>query len=371
MPKTLRPVRFPQGSRSSKAASPGQTTARFPTVEAFGPNPGDLTMKLVMPRNLPPEAPLVVVLHGCTQSAEAYAVGAGWLSLAERFGFALLCPEQRRSNNPNLCFNWFQPGDIRRGGGEAASIHAMVDWALATQALDPTRVFATGLSAGGAMTAVMLAAYPETFAGGAVIAGLPYGVAGSMQEAFGAMTQPPPRSDRAWGELVRSASPDTRAWPPISIWHGTADATVRPGVGEALLRQWLDVHEVRTGPTTRKTPQGRDYEAWFDADGRTVVEMHRVRGLAHGTPLQTGGPDGHGVAGPFLLEAGLSSSLEIARTWGIASGAGHALAAAETPSRDLPPPTAPAPPRPAPLPQGTGAIGSVIENALRAAGLMR
>lgn len=370
MPRTFRTLSFPT-ARSPQPAPPGRGVPNLATVATFGRNPGDLTMKLFVPAGLAANAPLVVVLHGCTQSAEGYAVGAGWLTLAEQFGFALLCPEQKRANNPNLCFNWFQPGDIRRGGGEAASIHAMVRWALATHALDPSRVFVTGLSAGGAMTAVMLAAYPDVFAGGAVIAGLAYGSAGSMQEAFSAMTQAPQRSDRAWGDTVRSAAPDTRSWPAISIWHGAADATVRPAAGEALVRQWVDVHDVRTGPVRRETPNGRPYEVWANPEGRTVVEMHRIEGLGHGTPLHTGGPDGHGAAGPFLIEAGVSSSLEIAQGWGVAPQGPYRQNRKETPGA---PGRQANPGRTNRLPASSASprdVGSVIDAALRSAGLIR
>ena len=103
----------------------------------------------------------------------------------------------------NGCFNWFQSGDIERGHGEAASIRQMVATMVSDHGIDPARVFVTGLSAGGAMTSVMLATYPEVFAGGAIIAGLPYGAATNMQQAFETMYRCPPRAARAWGELVR------------------------------------------------------------------------------------------------------------------------------------------------------------------------
>ena len=154
----------------------------------FGSNPGALRMFTYLPPDLAGECGLVVVLHGCTQSAAGYDIGAGWSTLAKRFGFALLLPEQQRSNNPNGCFNWFQRGDIERGRGEALSIRQMVEKLVSDQVVDRTRVFVTGLSAGGAMTSVMLATYPDVFAGGAIIAGLPYGAANNVQHAFGKIT---------------------------------------------------------------------------------------------------------------------------------------------------------------------------------------
>jgi poly(3-hydroxybutyrate) depolymerase len=127
----------------------------------FGDDPGQLRMLSFVPENLGRSAPLVVALHGCTQTAAEYDRGTGWSNLADRYGFAVLLPEQRRGNNPNVCFDWFQPEDIKRGEGEVASIAAMVRNMVAEHGLDPKRVFVTGLSAGGAMTAALLATYPE------------------------------------------------------------------------------------------------------------------------------------------------------------------------------------------------------------------
>src|SRR4051812_38332359 len=137
-------------------------------------NPGCLRMYTYVPDPLPSAPALVVVLHGCLQTAAEYDLGAGWSTLADRFRFALLFPEQQRGNNPRGCFNWFQRSDSERDQGEAHSIRHMVEHMIQTHSIDRRRVFVTGLSAGGAMTLVMLAAYPEVFAGGAVIAGVPY-----------------------------------------------------------------------------------------------------------------------------------------------------------------------------------------------------
>ena len=153
----------------------------------FGANPGQLRMLSYTPAGLEPNAALVVVLHGCGQAAEDYASGAGWLTLADRGRFAVLAPSQTAANNPNRCFNWFSAHDIHRDGGEAASIAAMVTRMVGDLHLDASRVFITGFSVGGAMTMAMLASYPDLFAGAAVIAGLPYGVARDMTQAMSAM----------------------------------------------------------------------------------------------------------------------------------------------------------------------------------------
>src|SRR5262245_41400787 len=176
-----------------------------------------------VPANLQQPRALVVVLHGCGQTAAGYDLGAGWSTLAKRYGFALLLPEQQVSNNANTCFNWFNPDDIARGRGEAESIRQMIARMVSDYGVDPHRIFITGLSAGGAMTSVMLATYPDIFAGGAVIAGLPFGVASNVREALKGMRSSPTRPADELGDLVRKASHHKGRWPRVSVWHGSAD----------------------------------------------------------------------------------------------------------------------------------------------------
>jgi len=261
---------------------------------------------------------LVVVLHGCTQNAASYDYGAGWSVLAERYGFALLLPEQQRSNNPKSCFNWFLPGDITRGQGEALSIRQMVERMTIDHGIDPRRVFVTGLSAGGAMTSVMLATYPEVFAGGAIIAGLPYGAANNVQTALESMFQGHSRPAGEWGDLVRRASPHNGPWPRISVWHGSADGVVKPTNADEIIKQWIDVHGLSSVPTLNQIIDGYPRRVWRSADGADLIAAYTITGMGHGTPLATGhSEDRCGAAGAFLLEVGISSSYHIARDWGL------------------------------------------------------
>jgi feruloyl esterase len=275
-----------------------------------------------LPRHLGGQPPLVVVLHGCTQTAAGYDHGAGWSTLADRFGFALLMPEQQRSNNPNGCFNWFQSGDIERGHGEALSIREMVESMVVDHGIDRRRVFITGLSAGGAMTSVMLACYPDIFAAGAIIAGLPYGAATNAQQAFAAMFQSPTRPAREWGDLVREASGQHDGpWPRVSVWHGSVDKTVIPSNAREILKQWTNVHGLPTAPSRTDTVDGFPREIWYNEAGDDVIECYTITRMAHGTPLATvDAEEGCGSAGPFLLEVGISSSFHIARYFGLATG---------------------------------------------------
>lgn len=333
-------------SRAAQAATqaPGARaggTGRLTEVEGFGSNPGRLRMLTYVPEHLPPSPAMVVVLHGCTQDAAGYDLGAGWSTLAERHGFVVVCAEQPPRNNPKSCFNWFQPGDIARGGGEALSIREMVERAALDHGVDRTRIFVTGLSAGGAMAAVMLATYPEVFAGGGIVAGLPYGCAASVQDALKAMFEESDRPARALGDRVRGASGHRGPWPRVSIWHGSADTVVRPGNGTELVKQWTDVHGLALASGRRDAVDGFPRETWSDASGRAAVEFFAIDGMGHGTPLQVGTGDEHcGQAGPFLLDVGISSSLHMLRFWGLAEEAPDSAAAA-------------GPAVPAPAPGGT------------------
>jgi feruloyl esterase len=295
-------------------AQAGAARSHLHEVTDFGSNPGALRMFAHLPPRLAGGDALVVVLHGCSQSAADYDLGAGWSTLADRFGFCLLLPEQQAVNNPNRCFNWFQPGDNERGHGEAESIRQMIDRMVADHAIDPERIFITGLSAGGAMTSVMLAAYPDVFAGGAIVAGLPFGAANNVQQAFETMFQSPPRPASAWGDLVRAASSHQGPWPRISVWHGGVDATVIPSNAGEIIKQWTDIHGLPLAPSSKGVVDGYPRQVWVNDAGDEVIESYTITNMAHGTPLATGEADHEcGAAGPFLLEVGISSSYHIAK----------------------------------------------------------
>ena len=343
----------------------------------FGGNPGALGARIHVPAGLPRGAALVVVLHGCTQTAAGYDRGAGWSALADAHGFALLFPEQHKANNAQGCFNWFLPQDTRRGEGEAASIAAMIRAMTVRHRLDPARTFITGLSAGGAMAGAMLATYPELFAGGAIIAGLPYGVAADVQQALGAMRIGTGEGAQGLAARVRAASAHTGRWPRVSVWHGDADRTVAPANADAIVRQWTALHGL--APTAMREQQvaGHAHNSWAGADGRVAVEEWRIRGMGHGTPLG----EGLGVAGPHMLDVGLSSTRRIAAFFELAPApAGLASASGERPRTAVPaapPRTRRLTPEPLETPRAAagariaGGVARTIEDALRKAGLMR
>ena len=315
-------------------------------TEQFGANPGELKMYSYVPTNRQPSPALVVVLHGCGQTAAGYDLGAGWSTLARHYGFVLLMPEQTRANNVSTCFNWFRPDDVARDHGEAGSIRQMIARMVADYHIDKRRIFITGLSAGGAMTAAMLANYPELFAAGAIIAGLPFGVAHSLRDALFEMHHSTARPPEELGDLVRRATQHTGPWPRLSVWHGSADRTVHPANADEIVKQWLDLHQLPPAPMSQGVVDGYPREVWWNADGETVVESYTITDMAHGTPLGIADNDQrYGTGGAFLIEAGISSSFHIAKFFGLTSWIRERKAPpAESPSAKLIPPVAPATP---------------------------
>ncbi|HET6782898.1 MAG TPA: PHB depolymerase family esterase [Pseudoxanthomonas sp.] len=294
-------------------------------VTGFGSNPGNLRMFKYVPSGLPTNAPLVVAMHGCSQSAASYDAETGWQMLAQRWQFALLLPQQQSANNSSTCFNWFEAGDTARGSGEALSIKQMVDRMRTDHGSDPARVYVTGLSAGGAMTAVMMAAYPEVFAGGAIVAGLPYRCATSQSAAFGCMNPGTDLTPAQWGDKVRAASSHTGPWPIVSIWHGDSDYVVRPANLAESMQQWTNVHGIDQTADVSDTVGGFPHRVYKDAGGTPRVETYTITGMGHGAPVDPGaGETQCGTAGAYLLDVNLCSSYYIGHFWSLDNLDGNA-----------------------------------------------
>jgi poly(hydroxyalkanoate) depolymerase family esterase len=274
-------------------AAPASASALRP-VTGFGSNPGALQMFEYVPDGLPSGRPVVVALHGCTQDASGYGQGSGWIQLADRWKFTLVLPQQVSANNLSKCFNWFQAADTARGSGEAESIAQMTRRAVADTGADPRRVYVSGLSAGGGMTSVMLAAYPELFGAGGIVAGLPFGCATTVLDAYSCMNPGKDLTPKQWGDKVRAASSYAGARPAVSIWQGTADFTVAPANARELAEQWTNVG--------------------------AAVDSHLITGMGHGQPVRPGTGDGQcGHAGPYLLDVGICAAWQLGAAWALAA----------------------------------------------------
>lgn len=167
------------------------------------------------------------------------------------------------------------------------------------------------------MASVMLATYPEVFAGGAIIAGLPYRSADNMWEAMVRMKGFGGPSDSKLDTLVREASTFDGPWPTISVWHGGSDSTVDNANADSIVRQWQSIHQVDGPPTRVEDIDGFPRQVWCNEQGQEVIEEYIIGGMGHGTPIRAGGAAGLGEAAKYMLEVGISSTRHIAHFWGL------------------------------------------------------
>jgi poly(hydroxyalkanoate) depolymerase family esterase len=288
--------------------------SRLVEYNGFGDNPGRLRMRAWLPPSVTGR-PLVVLLHGCGQDAAGFARDSGWTGLADRLHFPLILPEQAEANNAGRCFQWFHPADTARDAGEAGSIADMTRAAISRFDSDPRRVFVVGLSAGAAMAAALLAAYPDLFAAGASVAGLPVGAARSGIQAILRMASAgPDHSPQAWAAQVQAAAPDGFAgpWPRLSVWQGQADMTVAPENGTLLATQWRALHGLQATSAVDTARNGVQHLAWPDGR-RPQVELWSLPHLPHAYPAGTRLV----TPGRFVEQAPIDATTEIARFFGL------------------------------------------------------
>jgi poly(hydroxyalkanoate) depolymerase family esterase len=286
------------------------------TITTFGSNPGGLVMKLFVPDPKPAKPALVIILHGCRQTPESFDAATGFSRLARQRGFVLLYPQQRAINNAQGCFNWFRPSSVARDRGELMSVQQMIDHVCKRHAIDRSRIFIAGLSAGGTLAAALAATYPEQLAGVAIVAGMPFGAARDAMAALRAMRTGVGHSPEVWGDLVRSVSPNAKGWPPISIWHGSRDHLVNAVNAQSSVAQWLSVNRIEgsSGKTVLK-PWGTLTE--WKTDSRVQVSAYSLTGVGHGWPVRRTTKSSAVSGDQYVLEAGISAPLELLRIWGI------------------------------------------------------
>jgi poly(hydroxyalkanoate) depolymerase family esterase len=221
------------------------------------------------------------------------------------------------ANNQNACFNWFQPEDTERDRGEALSTRQMIDAMITRYSVDRSRVYVVGLSAGGAMTAAMLAAYPERFAGGAIVAGVPYRCADTVAEALHCMNPGVDLAPAEWRRRVLERAAEGRSIPPVSIWQGTADTLVVPRNQQELVEQWTAVHGISPIPAHSERKGSIVRELFSDTAGDVRVESVLVDGLAHAFPIHIDRASSCGQPGNFVVAADVCGAIEITQFWGL------------------------------------------------------
>ena len=265
----------------------------------FTDTAGSRNYKLFIPRGYDGQAvPLLVMLHGCTQSPDDFAAGTRMNALAETHACLVVYPEQPASANAQKCWNWFVPDDQERGRGEPALLAGITRQVMRDYRVDPRRVYVAGLSAGGATAAIMAAAYPDLFAAVGVHSGLARGAARDLKSALSAMLQ---------GETV-SAARDGRPVPTI-VFHGTVDKTVNPRNGDRVVAQALaGAVGLQKRTEQGKAGDGHAFERtlYVAADGTVVLEHWAVQGAGHAW-------SGGSPAGSFTDPKGPDASHEMLR----------------------------------------------------------
>jgi poly(hydroxyalkanoate) depolymerase family esterase len=245
---------------------------------SYGNQAGSRDYKLYVPSGYRGQAvPLVVMLHGCTQSPDDFAAGTRMNLLAEEHTFLVAYPAQAASANPSRCWNWFSPGHQQRGQGEPSLIAGITRQIMRDHAVDPERVYVAGLSAGAAAAAIVGTSYPDLYAAIGVHSGLACGIASDLPSAFAAMRQ---------GEAVAvRRSGDFRRMVPTIVFHGDRDTTVHPRNGDQVIAQSraTTMHDLQTTVRHGRAPGGYAYSVTLhtDACGQTILEHWVIHGAGH------------------------------------------------------------------------------------------
>ena len=275
----------------STAPAPAQAQApRADASREFRNPAGQLTYKVHVPvRTSGAPRPLLVMLHGCTQSVDDFAAGTRMNPLADEHDVLVLYPEQAAHANASRCWNWFRPQDQGRDGGEPALIAGIVREVAARHGADPQRIFVAGLSAGAAMAVVLGQTYPDLFAGVGAHSGLPYASAHDMATALAAMKGG--RSGLPGGRGATQGPPNKAARPmPTIVFHGDRDHTVAPSNGAQIVQQAQAAYQAQAGAMTLHAQTqdgqaggGRRYSRTVlaDAAGQPQIESWTLHGAGH------------------------------------------------------------------------------------------
>jgi len=281
-------------------------------IEATYSNPaGSRTYKLYIPSRYHGQAlPLVVMLHGCTQSPDDFAAGTRMNLIAEENTCLVVYPAQPSEANAAKCWNWFRPSDQRRGQGEPSLIAGITRQVMRDYAVDPRRVYIGGLSAGAAAAAVMGATYPDLYAAIGVHSGLACGAAKDLPSAFVAMQQGDLPGSSKFGDI--SAVPGPGPAIPTIVFHGDRDTTVHPRNGDHVIAQSKGATNLQEKVHRGRVPGGHSYTRTIhtDTSGRAILEQWEIHGAGHawsggstaGSYTDPRGPDAAREMLRFFLE---------------------------------------------------------------------
>ncbi len=244
---------------------------------------GTLAYKLYIPGGYRGQAvPLVVMLHGCTQTAVDFAAGTRMNRLAEEKTFLVAYPEQASSANGSKCWNWFRAADQHHDVGEPSLIAGITRQIMQTHRVDGSRVYIVGMSSGGAMAAIMAATYPDLYAAAGIHSGLPYGAAHDLSSGFAAMRRGAPQHTRHPARAI-----------PVIVFHGDRDTTITAVNADRVLDQWLIASDEKTGRVHRahidvtvkqgQVTNGHAYtrSIYYNAHKQPIAEKWIIHGAGH------------------------------------------------------------------------------------------
>jgi poly(hydroxyalkanoate) depolymerase family esterase len=295
---------LPVIEKAEPAAAPLARRAASFQEFSFTNDYGSRSYKLYVPSGYKGQAaPLVIMLHGCTQTPDDFAAGTRMNEIGEEQDFLVAYPAQTKSANPSRCWNWFNEKDQRRDAGEPSIIAGITRQIIAQYAIDPARVYVAGLSAGGAAAAVMGKAYPDLYAAIGVHSGLACGAACNVASAFSAM-----RSGGDHAALLAGSGKADRITPTI-VFHGDADQTVHPINAEQVIQQAKSTVALQTTIHHQaKTTGGLGYQRTVQSDesGATLLELWSLHGVAHAW-------SGGSTAGSYTEPRGPDASREMVR----------------------------------------------------------
>lgn len=292
-------------------------------VENFGSNPGNLAMFQYVPEHLGDKAPLVIYLHGCFQSADSTAIQTGWNKLADENKFVVIYPQQNFTNNFKKCFNWYKEKHIKRDLGEPASIKQMIDFAVDKYNMDSQKIFITGLSAGGAMTSVMLANYPETFNAGAVNAGIPFGATSNFKEALNIMKGNVIKTGDEWSKYIFDINKNYKGnYPKIVVFQGEDDPYVNKINADEIVKQYVALHQINDNPIVEEKFGGNSditlYRFHKKSAGLPTVLYYKIHNMGHAIAINPGDrKDQGGKTANFAIDKDFHSPYWAAEFFGI------------------------------------------------------
>lgn len=288
-------------------------------VQSFGNNPGNLRMFMRAPQgagSLEGKRPMVMVLHGCGQDAESILELSGWGAIADSAGAYLVFAQQKRSNNPMRCFNWFREADALPGMGEVFSLAQMIEHAIARYPVDPSRVSVYGVSAGAAMAVALAACHPRLLQQAAIVAGAPYGGVARDDAPHRPVARPESITPEQWAGRVRAVRRDpVERYPRMVVVHGARDQVSDYRLALALVAQWTALAGMDSVPETTERIAARAEVRRMshrDANGAEPVVLYRVEELGHRLAQ-----DHEGSGGWAGKDVGFNSTRAIAKEFGL------------------------------------------------------